>query len=305
VKKPIHVSRKMNFCWVLLAFSLVLCLMIPAVRETLYFASRARVLRAIDSIQLAFTEKPNSPFIFTYDWLEFNEGLIAHAGGGIDGVSYTNSREAFESNYANGFRVFEFDFSLTSDGELVAVHDWESFGEMTGQSCQSPLSIEEFLASKIKGKYTPLSGEDVIELMRCYPDVYVMTDTEDINDSLCEALRQFIHLAENDTSILDRLIIQIYSRPMLFSVMQVYPFQSVLFTMYITPVHLRDIVRFCSTWGIEAIAVPVSSADDATIRMVLDSVSFLLVHPITNTADIQNFRKLGVSGFYVSSSVHD
>ena len=51
---------------------------------------------------------------------------IAHAGGGIGGASYTNSRDAFDANYRRGFRFFETDLNWTSDDQLVLIHDWEA-----------------------------------------------------------------------------------------------------------------------------------------------------------------------------------
>ena len=50
---------------------------------------------------------------------------IAHAGGQVNGATYTNSLEALEENYQAGFRAFEIDFSFTSDRQLVCLHDWE------------------------------------------------------------------------------------------------------------------------------------------------------------------------------------
>ena len=59
----------------------------------------------------------------SYDWTKYD--LIAHAGGGIDEKTYTNSVEAFKLNYENGFRLFEFDIAITSENILVARHGWD------------------------------------------------------------------------------------------------------------------------------------------------------------------------------------
>ena len=49
---------------------------------------------------------------------------MAHALGGIDGENYTNSKEALESSYNKGIRLFEVDINLTADDKLVCVHGW-------------------------------------------------------------------------------------------------------------------------------------------------------------------------------------
>jgi glycerophosphoryl diester phosphodiesterase len=41
--------------------------------------------------------------------------LVGHAFGEIDGNAYSNSLEAFRENYSLGIKVFEVDFSVTSD----------------------------------------------------------------------------------------------------------------------------------------------------------------------------------------------
>jgi hypothetical protein len=43
-------------------------------------------------------------------------GFVAHAFGAVDGHTYTNSLEAFQRNYARGFRVFEVDHVLLATG---------------------------------------------------------------------------------------------------------------------------------------------------------------------------------------------
>ena len=48
--------------------------------------------------------------------LELPDGvLVAHALGGVDGQTYTNSVEAFEKSYRDGLRWFEVDLQRTAD----------------------------------------------------------------------------------------------------------------------------------------------------------------------------------------------
>lgn len=48
-----------------------------------------------------------------------------HAGGGIDGLIQTNSKEAYEFWYKQGERCFEFDVHRTSEGRYLVSHDIE------------------------------------------------------------------------------------------------------------------------------------------------------------------------------------
>ncbi len=57
---------------------------------------------------------------------------IAHAGGALGALRYTNALEALDQNYARGVRWFEMDFLPDSDGEWWAVHDWQQAHQVAG-----------------------------------------------------------------------------------------------------------------------------------------------------------------------------
>lgn len=75
--------------------------------------------------------------------------FIAHAGGAVQGKTYTNSLEALNASYKKGFRLFELDIIKTSDGEFVAAHNWNLWQEQTGYQGDIPVSLEVFNRYKI------------------------------------------------------------------------------------------------------------------------------------------------------------
>ena len=102
--------------------------------------------------------------------------FIAHAGGAIDGLNYTNSLEAMNNSYEKGFRLFEIDFRLTSDDIFVAVHDWDEWKTFTNHKGEVPVSLDTFLASKIANRYTPLDINLVNKWFAAHPDAVLITD---------------------------------------------------------------------------------------------------------------------------------
>ncbi|QHX36918.1 glycerophosphodiester phosphodiesterase family protein [Spiroplasma sp. BIUS-1] len=104
--------------------------------------------------------------------------LIAHAGGAIDGNSYTNSLDAMNKSYEDGFRYFELDFMTTSDDKIVAIHDWDRWFKDNNKK-KIP-THEEFMNSKIKGKYSPLDIATLNVWFKEHEDAYLITDK--IND---------------------------------------------------------------------------------------------------------------------------
>lgn len=102
-------------------------------------------------------------------------GLIAHAGGGINGLKYTNSLEAMEQSIEHGFKMIELDLLISSDGRIVAVHDWKSFHEMTNSNNTGSISYKEFESKIIYDKYQTLSISTAIDILDGN-DVVLVTD---------------------------------------------------------------------------------------------------------------------------------
>ena len=118
------------------------------------------------------TVKPLDVSIYSTDSSRF----IAHAGGKIDGRVYTNSREALDNSYSNGFRLFELDILQTSDNVFVAAHDWEHWAKIAGYEGQLPPDSQKFAALKIFRRYTPLTMDDINGWFREHSDAILVTD---------------------------------------------------------------------------------------------------------------------------------
>lgn len=104
-------------------------------------------------------------------------GYVAHAMGPIDGHVYTNSREAFESSYAAGFRLFETDLVMLGDGNVIAAHDRVEHWLGLKKNFRD-LTLPEVRNRKWMGKYRLLTGDDLIALLARYRDVYFILDTK-------------------------------------------------------------------------------------------------------------------------------
>lgn len=101
---------------------------------------------------------------------------IAHAGGEVDGLKYTNSLEALNYNYAQGFRLFELDISETADGHFVATHDWDYWKKETNYQGEIPVSLSEFKKHKIINKYTTLDMSAINRWFSEHLDAILVTD---------------------------------------------------------------------------------------------------------------------------------
>ena len=188
--------------------------------------------------------------------------LVSHAFGRIEEYSYTNSLEAFESNYAKGHRTFEVDLYLTKDNKVVLAHDWAHAASVQKQVWTEvmPPMEDEFKGAKIYNKFTPLSYIELLQLMKAYPDIWIITDTKYTDKERVEI--QFHYMVDIAISlgmkdVLNRLIIQIYNE-----VKTIYPFRSYIFTLYQrwhgNKEELEEICRWCMEEGINVITMAIS-----------------------------------------------
>ena len=107
--------------------------------------------------------------------------IIAHAGGNIDSLEYTNSREAVEHAIASGVKFIELDIVISPEGEPLAFHSSEDMID-TIYSCDPP-HMSEFTAAPLRGKngktYTPLTWREINEIFLAHPDVTFVVDKTD------------------------------------------------------------------------------------------------------------------------------
>lgn len=111
-----------------------------------------------------------------------NSRFIAQSGGKINGYVYTNSREALDYNYENGFRMFELDILQTIDGEYVAAHDWKHWSGITNYDGELSPSKIDFMNTKIYGEFSPLDMDGINEWFSSHKDAILITDK--VNDPI-------------------------------------------------------------------------------------------------------------------------
>lgn len=214
--------------------------------------------------------------------------LIAHALGGLQGCSYTNSREAFLENYARGFRVFEVDLLTTSDGALVAKHDWDVE--------KRKLSLQEFMTARVQGRFTPLNLDDVLILLRDHGDASLVLDIKDrFYPVLTEVVERAGHL---DPNLLRRIIPQLYSERDLTWALRCYPFPSLIYTLYFTQATDDEVVRFVKQSGVRVVTMSDTRYRPELVRRLAEQKALVYVHTINALEKAVGYRAEGVHGVY-------
>lgn len=235
------------------------------------------------------------PYNFDYSWTK-KSPYIAHALGGILGDTYTNSYEAFLLNYQLGQRLFEIDLILADDGQVVASHDPIPTDDHT-----EPITASIFQSSLTAGKYHRLTFADVVRLLARYPDVYLITDTKYADSAQVTAeFTQMIETAKAiDASVLDRFVIQIYNPAMLTTIMQAYPWKSVIYTLYNDPNWTPENVKtFAANSGVKYITIWSHLVTPEIIALWTPAGIKIAAHTINDLATANQLRSLGISNIY-------
>jgi glycerophosphoryl diester phosphodiesterase len=234
--------------------------------------------------------------------------MIAHAMGGISDHAYTNSYEAFVANYEKGLRIFEADFLLSQDDDLIARHEWgKSFTKLMGQldglkpeRYGAMFTSKEFKSAKIMGRYEPLNWNDILDLMEKYPDIYLVTDTKQIKPEQFDRIFAKIvdGAMQRDPKILKRIVPQIYNHPMWDQLEAIYPFESVIFTLYQTNESDEEVINFAKEKGLAGVTMSQTRANKHLVSSLNKLGIPTYIHTINDTTKLQLFKDMGVYGFY-------
>lgn len=237
--------------------------------------------------------------------------LVSHAMGSINGHTITNSYEAFVVNYEKGSRIFEVDLTYTEDGRLVARHDWSGgLTKLLGQQellakdrQSTKLTYAEFRKATINGLYKPLSWDDIIELLDRYPDAYLVTDTKEIKPD--EIQRMFSEIASTsmakDPGLLQRIVPQIYDRPMWDELVGIYPFPNIIYTLYATKDTDEQVIQFAQTHPLTAVTMSGPRANANFVGELRKAGVPTYVNTIDDLREVAKYKRLGVYGFYSDS----
>lgn len=239
------------------------------------------------------------------------EVLIGHSFGSIDGNTYTGSLEAFQKKYEEGIRIFEVDFATAADGNIVLRHDWDA-DLQEGISSENIPTSEEFKKILIKGKYTPLTFIDLLQLMEEYPDIWIVTDSKATEeDEVRTEFTEMVSEAQESEmlDVLDRFIVQIYNEKMYDTVKEVYPFSEYIFTLYMRwggeLDEFENICRWCVVHNVKNITMW-NFFYNERIKMIAQKYNIdIYVHTENNPLVGKNYLMNGVRGLYTDDLTGD
>lgn len=224
-----------------------------------------------------------------------NMDYIVHAGGQAGYSIGTNSREAVNNSFMNGYRYIEMDFNFTSDGELVCVHDWDTDYFKMGKPKGKALSLNEFKYAKILGQYTTMSAEQLAWWLHEKPDTYIITDIKENN------IAGLKYIAEHCGYVKDKIIPQIYSESE-YDKVKAMGYKNIIYTLYklsySEKTNTSKIVKFAKNHDIYAITFSDELASEKYVNALKKSGKKLYVHTVNSTSQAEKLSNMGINGIY-------
>ena len=214
----------------------------------------------------------------------FGPQRVAHAGGAIEGHTYTNSYEALSKNYSRGFRYFELDFSLTADGHIVCIHDWnESFTELFGAG----------------SKFESCTMPGLARWMRDHPAASIVTDIKSINHFGWTEVDVLGEIFDKLPYSKSRVIPQLYF-PENYNAIKEIGYKSIIWTLYRYEGANEEVISWVKELdGNLAVAMPKDRARTALPARLREMDVPTYVHTVNSLRSTAHFlHKRRVSNIY-------
>lgn len=223
--------------------------------------------------------------------------FIAHAGGTYMNYTYSNSKEALDNAYDNGYRVIEMDFYKTNEkdleGRFVLLHSDEIAKRYFGAAANDGLSYDEFLTKNRVSYLTLLTIDDLELWLSEHQDVFIVSDKL--------TLSEYKRLAALYPYLKQALLPQVNSMTM-YKDLKKAGFKYLIWTVYATTysAHPEKIIALSPKINVVGITMPYETAKRLSTAQIksIQKYNKIFVHTINAPKDIAFLRKKGINGFY-------
>lgn len=216
---------------------------------------------------------------------------ISHAGGRVKGLTYTNSKEAMDESYKNGYKLMELDMEWTTDDNLVLIHDWDGYVETAFGVGQKRYSTEEFMNFDMIEGLTQMSVDTLADWLRENEGIYIVTDIKKDNVKALQLI------SDRYPDLVDRFVPQIYRFDQYVGTRNA-GYKNIILTLYISNYTDSEILDFADRYNLMAVTMPIDRAKTDLPKLLNDNGVYVYSHTI-NDLDLENeLLPFSVNGFY-------
>lgn len=250
------------------------------------------------------TVKDKAPFF------QGDNRIMPHALGGMtymneetgktEYYAYSNCLEGLQQTLDRGYKFIETDLILTSDNQLVAMHNWDEKSYINvgiERDNNNPvMTREQFLNTKIQGKYTTIDVTTIINAMKDNNDLLFELDLRTLDgDTATKTAKAIVKAFGKDKSLTDRLLVQVGSEEMHKAINKVYNFK--YYQYFIHKAELKDIdtvIKYCKDNDIVSVAIKYDYLTDALLQKFKENGISVLVHTVDDSKIAKEWVDKGV-----------
>jgi glycerophosphoryl diester phosphodiesterase len=154
------------------------------------------------------------------------------------------------------------------------------------------------MGCKIDHEYTPMTIDDLINLLNQYKDVYVLLDTKTTDVNITGKQYKAIYRAASkvDVKILDRMLPSIYDKNMYPVIKDVYDFKNIIYSLYLNNEKDDDVLNFAVKNNIRAVSLNGVRGNKEFISELNANHIFVYAHTIDSLDEANKFKDMGAHG---------
>ncbi|MBC8501366.1 MAG: hypothetical protein H8D38_06405 [DPANN group archaeon] len=216
---------------------------------------------------------------------------VAHAGGGIEGQTYTNSIDALNYNIKQGFLYFELDFDLTKDDQIVCIHDWNRYVEKFGFKDRP--TLQEFKEKEASySNYEKCTLYSLIDWLEDNPSAIIITDVKSDN------LKTLKIMSEKIPDFEKRIIPQIY-HPLNFNAVREFGYKKIIWTLYKYSFSDEEVLYWAKNFEKPfAITMEDGRPSPELLKSLKDLKVPTYIHTINSLEKFDKYKKEGATEIY-------
>lgn len=219
---------------------------------------------------------------------------IAHAGGQIKDLTYSNCKQALDNSVDNGFSLIETDFIWTSDNKLVLAHSWDGFMKKFFSVEPKQYSYDEFKSFKMVYDFNQMTLEDLANWIREHKDVKIVTDIKDKNIQALKVIK------DSYPELVNNFIPQIYSIQEYIKVQEL-GYDNIILTLYMSNYTDDEIVDFAKRCKLYAVTMPSDRAETQLPAKLNEIGVITYTHTINDVNKAKEYIENGVYGVYTDN----
>lgn len=248
-------------------------------------------LLADNAMYKKYSNLPAMSITIEKTWYNQNN-VITHATGGINGSTYTNSKESLENSLNNGAKVIEIDYNFTSDGHLVCYHMPKDVHIL-----KQSFTLDDFLNTKVQGQYTPLTFQDTLRYLEEHEDLFISIDTK--HEKLEEVIKYVIDNTENK-KLLNRFLIQCFypGEKTVIEKLYDFPQENYIFAPYKYSKNAYVAIQTCYDEGFKVLAADYTAYDKKMMELITSKNIYLFLHTVNRLDVAQELLDRGAYGIY-------